>query len=98
MLMGFAMPVYAQADQQAQTEDKELKKNYLYQWTDDKGVVYITDDLAKVPQVYRDKALKLTQPKTEDVDQKRQVQQPGYRLGPDPRQQMLQGKPCGSSV
>ena len=81
MLMGFAMTVNAQADQQAPTEDKELKKDYLYQWTDDKGVVSITDDLAKVPQVYRDKALKLTQPKTEDVGQKQQVQQPGYRSG-----------------
>jgi hypothetical protein len=81
MLMGFAMPVYAQADQQAQTADKELKKSYLYQWTDEKGVVYITDDLDKVPKVYRDKALKLTQPKTEDVGQKQQAQRPGYSSG-----------------
>ena len=82
MLMGFAMTVHAQADQQAQTGDKELKKDYLYQWTDDKGVVSITDDLAKVPPVYRDKALKLTQPQTEDVDQKRQAQpQSGYSSG-----------------
>jgi hypothetical protein len=80
--MGFAMTVYAQADQQAQTEDKELKKSYLYQWTDEKGVISITDDLDKVPKVYRDKALKLTQPKTEDVDQKQQVQkQSGYPSG-----------------
>ena len=82
MLMGFAMTVYAQADQQAPTENKELKKSYLYQWTDEKGVVYITDDLDKVPKVYRDKALKLTQPKTEDVDQKQQGQQKsGYSSG-----------------
>ena len=97
MLMGFAMTVHAQADQQAQTGDKELKK-ITYQWTDDKGVVYITDDLAKVPQVYRDKALKLTQPKTEDVGQKQQLQQPGYRSGSGSRPRMPQGKPCGSSV
>ncbi len=82
MLTGFAMTVHAQADQQAQTGDKELKKNYLYQWTDDKGVVSITDDLAKVPQAYREKAIKLTQPQTEGVDQKQQVQQqPGYPSG-----------------
>jgi hypothetical protein len=75
MLMGSAMTVHAQADQQAQIEDKELKKSYLYQWTDEKGVVHIADGLDKVPKVYREKALKLTQPKTEDVDQKQQVQQ-----------------------
>jgi hypothetical protein len=81
MLMVFAMTVYAQADQQAQTADKEIKKSYLYQWTDEKGVVSITDDLAKVPKVYRDRALKLTQPQTENVDQKQQVQQPAYSSG-----------------
>jgi len=81
MLMGFAMTVYAQAGQQAQTGDKELKESYLYQWTDEKGVVYITDDLNKVPKVYRDKALKLTQPKTEGVDQKQVQQKSGYSSG-----------------
>jgi Fe-S cluster biosynthesis and repair protein YggX len=75
MLMGFAMTVYAQADQQGQTEDKEKIKSFLYQWTDEKGTVHITDGLDKVPKVYRDKAVKLTQPKTEDVDQNQQVQQ-----------------------
>jgi hypothetical protein len=74
MLMGSAMTVYAQVDQPVKSEDKELKQSYLYQWTDEKGVVSITDDLNKVPKVYRDKALKLTQPKTEDVDQKQRVQ------------------------
>jgi DNA repair exonuclease SbcCD ATPase subunit len=75
ILMGFAMTVYAQADQQAQTGDKERKERFLYQWTDDKGVVHITDDRDKVPKAYRDKALKLTQSKTEDEDQGQQVQQ-----------------------
>jgi len=75
VLTGFAMTVFAQADQPAQTEDKELQKNYLYQWTDDKGIVHITDGLGKVPQQYRDKAMKLTQPKQESVDQGQQVQE-----------------------
>jgi hypothetical protein len=75
MLMGFAMTVHAQADQQAATEDKELKKSFLYQWTDAKGVVHIADGLDKVPKGYRDKAIKLTQPKKEDDDQGQQVQQ-----------------------
>jgi hypothetical protein len=75
VLMGFAMTVYAQADQQAPTEDKELKKSFLYQWTDEKGVVHIADGLDKVPTVYRDKAVKMSQPNKEDVDQQQQVQQ-----------------------
>lgn len=74
-LTGFAMTVFAQADPEAQTEDREPQKSYLYQWTDDKGVVHITDSLGKVPKQYRDKAIKLTQPKKEDVDQGQQVQQ-----------------------
>jgi len=75
VLTGFAMTVFAQADPQAQTEDKEHQQNYLYQWTDDKGIVHITDGLGKVPKQYRDKAIKLKQPKKEDTDQGRQVEQ-----------------------
>lgn len=47
------------------TEDAELKKIYLYQWIDGKGVVHITDSLEKVPKQYRDKATKLEQPQEE---------------------------------
>ncbi len=68
------MTVFAQADPQAQTEDKE-QQGYLYQWTDDKGIVHITDSLGTVPKQYRDKAIKLKQPKKEDTDQGQQVQQ-----------------------
>jgi hypothetical protein len=84
MLTGFAMTVYAQADQQAPTENEELKKSFLYQWTDAKGVVHIADGLDKVPKKYRDKAVKLRQPKKEDADQGQQVQQEsGYPSGAD---------------
>jgi ElaB/YqjD/DUF883 family membrane-anchored ribosome-binding protein len=76
VLTGSAMTVYAQTDQQAQAGDKELKKSFLYQWTDQKGVVHITDGLDKVPKGYRDKAIKLNQPKNEDADQGQQVQEP----------------------
>jgi cellobiose-specific phosphotransferase system component IIA len=74
-LTGVAMTVFAQADPQAQTGDKELPKSYLYQWTDDKGVVHITDSLGKMPKQYRDKAIKLMEPKKEDVDQGQQARQ-----------------------
>jgi len=75
MLMGFAVTVHAQVDQQAQTGDKEHKESVLYQWTDEKGVVNITDGLDKVPKAYRDKAIKISQPTGEEADQAQQVQQ-----------------------
>lgn len=84
MLMGFAMTLYAQIDQQAPTEDKAPKKSFLYQWTDKKGVVHIADGLDKVPKGYRDKATKLRQPKEEDIDQEQRVQQESrYPSGAD---------------
>ena len=82
MLMGFAMMASAQTDEQVPTEDKELKKSYLYQWTDKKGVVHIADGLDKVPKMYRDKATKLRQPSEEDIDQGQNVPQgSGYPSG-----------------
>jgi DNA repair exonuclease SbcCD ATPase subunit len=75
VLTGFAITVFAQADPQVQTEDKEQQQSYLYQWTDDKGIVHITDSLGMVPKQYRDKAIKLKQPKKENIDQGHQVQQ-----------------------
>jgi hypothetical protein len=73
MLIVTAGAAFSQTGQQ--TEDKELHKSYLYKWTDDKGVVHITDGLGSVPQKYRDKALKLEQPKKEDGNEGQQVQQ-----------------------
>jgi hypothetical protein len=75
-LTGFAMTVHAQTDTQAQTGDKEIKKSFIYQWTDEKGVVHIADGLDKVPKGYRDKAIKLNQPKNEGAGQGQQAQQP----------------------
>jgi hypothetical protein len=73
MLIVTAGAAFSQTGQQA--EDKELHKSYLYKWTDDKGVVHITDGLGSVPQKYRDKALKVEQPKKEDGNEGQQVQQ-----------------------
>lgn len=76
VLLGFALTAFAQIEEQRQTEDEELKKSYLYQWTDDKGGVHITDGLGKVPKRYREKAVKLEQQKTEGSDQGQQKQAP----------------------
>ncbi len=40
--------------------------SYLYQWTDEKGVVHITDGLGNVPEKYRNKALRIEQSKNKD--------------------------------
>ena len=41
------------------TENKDVRKRYLYQWTDSRGVVHITDDLGEVPERHRSKAHKI---------------------------------------
>jgi len=74
LLTGFAVTAFAQADPQAPTGEAEPQKSYLYQWSDDSGV-HISDSLEKVPMQYRDKAIKMTQEKTEGVDQGQQMQQ-----------------------
>ncbi len=69
LLMAVVATVFAQTDQQPQVEDRELKKSYLYQWTDDKGVAHITDELGKVPKKFRDKAQTLESQKRDEPDQ-----------------------------
>jgi hypothetical protein len=78
--MGIAL---AQTDAQQQTETKELKKNYLYQWMDDKGVTHVTDNLGKVPQKYRNKA--------------RQIEESTENETPAPEQQKITKPSIGGS-
>jgi hypothetical protein len=75
VLMVFAIAGFAQADPNSPTEDKEPNKSYLYQWTDDAGIVHITDGLGKVPEKYREHAVKLIQQEKEEDDQVRQAPQ-----------------------
>jgi hypothetical protein len=56
MLLVSAPAVFAQATGQAGSQEEkkpEENKSYLYEWTDGKGVVHITDGLGKVPQKFR---------------------------------------------
>jgi type IV secretory pathway VirB10-like protein len=41
-----------------QERDGNDQKRYFYQWTDDRGVVHITDSLQNVPDKYRSRARK----------------------------------------
>jgi hypothetical protein len=77
---------------QAQTSDQksgpaetkqEERKSVLYQWTDGKGVVHITDDLNKIPGKYRPNARKLeSTPGTEETPGP-PGQQPGVSTSSD---------------
>jgi hypothetical protein len=71
-LMFFVPVVFAQTGDQA--ENKDVKKQYLYEWTDSKGGVHITDDLGEVPERYRSKSRKIEIPKGEEVGPEQQVQ------------------------
>jgi hypothetical protein len=71
-LMFFIPPALAQTDDQ--TGNTDVKKHYLYEWTDSKGGVHITDDLGEVPERYRSKSRKIEIPKGEEVGPEQQVQ------------------------
>jgi uncharacterized protein YukE len=66
-----AVTVFAQVDQQKQPE---VKKSYLYKWTDDKGIAHITDGLGKVPKKYRDRAVQLESQSTDETTGEQQLQ------------------------
>lgn len=71
-LMFFVPPALAQTGDQA--GNKDVKKHYLYEWTDSEGGVHITDDLGEVPERYRSKSRKVEIPKGEEVGPEQQVQ------------------------
>ena len=66
----------------AQDEVPAEKKQYIYQWTDSKGVVHITDGLGKVPKEYRDRAVKIEQPADGDRGPADEASHPDYRPAP----------------
>lgn len=71
VLLLLAASAFGQADQ---TENKEPKKHYLYEWTDRKGTLHITDGLGKVPERYRDKARKVESIKEQEPGPEQQTQ------------------------
>lgn len=62
----------AQTSLQSQTDNKGQQKSYLYQWTDDRGVVHISDSLGNVPKKYRGKALKIEELETKEESAQQQ--------------------------
>jgi len=72
VLMAFVPAALAQTGDQA--GNKDVKKQYLYEWTDSKGGVHITDDLGEVPERYRLKSRKIEIPKGEEVGPEQRMQ------------------------
>ncbi len=66
-------------------QDEEEQKKYLYQWSDDKGIVHITDDPAKIPQKYRSRTEKIEQhERTESSVPPQAVPEPASGAGTGP--------------
>ncbi|HAK60471.1 MAG TPA: hypothetical protein DCO77_08835 [Nitrospiraceae bacterium] len=65
ILMSAALPAPVCAD------EKEEKKQYLYQWTDGKGNMHIVNDMGSVPEQYRSGARRLETPKERTGDDTR---------------------------
>ena len=61
VLLLAAGAAFAQTDLQKQPEEKEVRKSYLYQWVDEKGVIHVTDNFSEIPKKYRNKVLTVEQ-------------------------------------
>jgi hypothetical protein len=66
ILVLFLLVGSAYGQSEDQPENQEAKKHYLYEWTDSKGTVHITDGLGKVPERYRDRARKVESSKGQE--------------------------------
>ena len=71
LLITVAFPLAVKADDE---QDNDRKKQYIYQWMDDKGIVHITDGLGNVPPKFRPKAKRVETPKKEAIEEGQQEQ------------------------
>jgi len=55
-------------------EGNDERKAYLYQWTDEQGVVHITDRLGEVPEQFRARARKIEAPPKSEAGQNPGIQ------------------------
>jgi hypothetical protein len=66
LFLSFIMVAVIAAVAFGQDEAQEQKKSSLYQWTDEKGVVHITDNPGNIPESYRSKAQKIEVPEEKE--------------------------------
>jgi len=62
-------PAPEQAELTQAPEQRAIPDRLVYEWTDDSGVVHMTDDPSKVPKKYRNKKLKKRTEPRREVDQ-----------------------------
>ncbi len=58
LILVLALPNLAPAQTEPEPEQRAVPKRFVYEWTDDKGVVHLTDDPGQVPRKYRGNSLK----------------------------------------
>lgn len=51
-------PAQTEPETEQTPEQRPVRERFVYEWTDDKGVIHLTDDPGKVPQKYRSNSLK----------------------------------------
>jgi hypothetical protein len=80
-LLILVMPNLAPAQTEPAPGQQTAPEQFVYKWTDDNGVVHMTDDPSKVPGKYRNKTLKQrAEPAGEEVQEQPQRE----AVGPAP--------------
>jgi hypothetical protein len=58
LFLVLSFPLFSLAQTEPATEKKTVPERFVYEWTDDKGVIHLTEDPGKVPQKYQNKIRK----------------------------------------
>jgi len=74
IMAALLVAVLSVAPQTRAQDGSNEQKSYLYGWTDDHGVVHITDGLGNVPEKYRAKARKIEGSRKDEAGQGQQTQ------------------------
>jgi len=73
LFLTLAIPNFAlaQSSPEPETQAVPVPDRFVYEWTDDRGVIHLTDDPDKVPQKYQKKSLKKrAEPRPEEGQEK----------------------------
>jgi DNA repair exonuclease SbcCD ATPase subunit len=84
ILLALLVTVFFVSAQTRAQEGNNERKSYLYEWTDDSGVVHITDKLGNVPEQYRAQARKREESRKSEAGGGQQTQRvTGGPSGPE---------------
>jgi hypothetical protein len=90
VLLVLVFTAFAETNEKA--GNNEAKKHYIYEWTDAKGGVHITDDLGVVPERRRAKARKIEMPTGQEVGPEQQGSEAAIPSGISTEQQEAASK------